>query len=54
MVVLTVFLLLPTCPFPDPLEQFEKVLDDDEWRGQSGSLIVLLNQPLHLPLPHVV
>lgn len=51
---LTIFLLLPAGPLPDPLEQLEEVLHDHERRGEAGPLVVLLDQPVHLPLPHVV
>ena len=51
---LTVFSLFPASLLPEGLDGLEDEFYEDEGRGQPGALVVLGNQTVHLPLPHVV
>ena len=46
--------ILPACLLPDCLEELEEVFDDGEGRREAWPGVALLDEAVHLPLPHLV
>ena len=44
---------IPARPLPDALQQLEEVFEHGERGRETRAGVVLLHQPIHLPLPHL-